>query len=192
MENFRENMSLINVIPNSGEIDQCIVRQTIGAWNSTPPCNNYPHETGLTAPQEPSPLSRQEHAQQEYTSHVTTWPISIIQMSCLAKNASNLTLHLLLIRYHTCTKINCSPPFSNLKTVHHEWCGDPTLTAADAEPITIKWHIRLNFKQPAVFCKEETISMINEMSKRHENEQFIHDIQMFNEKTYILMSGLLK
>ena len=28
----------------------------------------------------------------------------------------------------------------------------------------------------------KTISMMNEMSKRHENEQFIHNIQTFNEK----------
>ena len=30
--------------------------------------------------------------------------------------------------------------------------------------------------------QRETISMMNEMSKRHENEQFICDIQMFNGK----------
>ena len=30
--------------------------------------------------------------------------------------------------------------------------------------------------------QRETISMRNEMSKRQENEQFIHDIQMFNGK----------
>ena len=30
--------------------------------------------------------------------------------------------------------------------------------------------------------QKETIFMINEMSKTHENEQFIHDIQMFNGK----------
>ena len=30
--------------------------------------------------------------------------------------------------------------------------------------------------------QRETMSMMNEMSKRHENEQFIHDIPMFNGK----------
>ena len=30
--------------------------------------------------------------------------------------------------------------------------------------------------------QRETFSMMNELSKRHENEQFIHDIQMFNRK----------
>ena len=30
--------------------------------------------------------------------------------------------------------------------------------------------------------QRETISMMNEMSKRQENEQFIHGIQMFNGK----------
>ena len=41
--------------------------------------------------------------------------------------------------------------------------------------------------------QRETISMMNEMLKRHENKQFIHDIQMFNgKKKQILMSGLLK
>ena len=38
----------------------------------------------------------------------------------------------------------------------------------------------LNNKQS---LQRETISMMNEMLKRHENEQFIHDIQMFNGKT---------
>ena len=28
-------------------------------------------------------------------------------------------------------------------------------------------------------------SMMNEMSKRHENEQLIHDIQMFNRKNIV-------
>ena len=30
--------------------------------------------------------------------------------------------------------------------------------------------------------QRETITMMNEMSKRHKNEQFIHDIQIFNKK----------
>ena len=30
--------------------------------------------------------------------------------------------------------------------------------------------------------QRETISMMNEMSRWHENEQFIHDIPMFNGK----------
>ena len=35
--------------------------------------------------------------------------------------------------------------------------------------------------------------MMNEMSKRHENKQFIYDIQMVNGKKHgILMSGLFK
>ena len=36
-------------------------------------------------------------------------------MSYLAKNASNLIFHLLQVRYHSCTKIKCSCPSSNLK-----------------------------------------------------------------------------
>ena len=31
--------------------------------------------------------------------------------------------------------------------------------------------------------QRETISMMNIMSKRHENEQFIHEVQMFMERT---------
>ena len=30
--------------------------------------------------------------------------------------------------------------------------------------------------------QRETFSMMNEISKRHENEQFTHDIHMFNTK----------
>ena len=105
-----------NIIPNSDEIDQCIVSKPLVYEIASHHVMTTSHETGLTAPQEPSPLGRQEHAQQ---AHALQLPTNIkIQMSCLAKNTSNLTLHLLLVRYHTCTKINCSSPFSNLKSVH--------------------------------------------------------------------------
>ena len=40
--------------------------------------------------------------------------------------------------------------------------------------------------------QKETISIMNEMLKRHESEQFIHDIPMFNGKNKDLMSGLLQ
>ena len=88
-----------NVFPKY-EIDQQKVSKP-GVHEIAPHCvTNTSHETGLTPPQEHSLFSRQACALQAYTSHVTTYHI----------------LHLLQVRYHSCTKIKCSPPSSNLKT----------------------------------------------------------------------------
>ena len=62
-----------NVIPNSDENDQRIVSEPL--VHEIAPCHvtTTTRNTGMTAPQEPSPLSRKECAQQAYTSHVTTY-----------------------------------------------------------------------------------------------------------------------
>ena len=83
MENFRENMYNLMFVPNPGKTDQHIVSKPL-VHNIAPHHRmTTPHETGLTAPpnerhipvysQEPSLLSRQQHAQKVYTSHKTTY-----------------------------------------------------------------------------------------------------------------------
>ena len=108
-----------NVIPTPGKTDQCIVSEPLVHKIASCHIMTTPHEIGVTAPpnkrhipvnsQEPSPLSRQEHAQQAYTSHVTTY--KYLNSSVMPKQeCPNLMLHLLLVRYHTCIKINSSSP----------------------------------------------------------------------------------
>ena len=118
----------------------------------------------------------------------TTWPILHtlqciniqMQVSCLTKNAPNLILHPLLLRYHTCIKLNSTP---------HQQSKD----SAQNDAVTQHLHqqmlnqSQLNDTLGSILnnqqsLQRETISMMSEMSKRHENEQFIHDIQMFSEK----------
>ena len=80
---FQGKYVQFNVLPNSGKTDQQIVSEPL--VHDIAPCHIMAtsQETGLTAPpneryiplyaQESSPLSRQGHAQQTYTSHVTTY-----------------------------------------------------------------------------------------------------------------------
>ena len=80
---FNEKYVHLDVVPNSDQTDHWIVSEPL--VHEIAPCHimTTSHEIGLTAPlnerhipvysQEPSPLSRQEHAQQAYTSHATTY-----------------------------------------------------------------------------------------------------------------------
>ena len=80
---FQGKFIQFNVVPNFGNTDQWIVSEPM--VHEIAPCHIMatPQETGLTAPsherhipvhaQEPSPCSRQEHAQQACTSHATTY-----------------------------------------------------------------------------------------------------------------------
>ena len=79
-----------------------------------------------------------------------------IQISYLAKNASNLRLDLPLVRHQSCTKIkSVHPPAIQRQSTNR--LSDPTLSTTNIEPIITKWHIRLNPKQPAVFAKRKHI-----------------------------------
>ena len=86
-----------------------------------------PHGTGLTAPpngrhiqvylQEPSPLSRQECAQQAYTSHTPTYqyPSSnvIPDKECPQPYITSYPGQIPYLH-----QMQQQPPFSNIKTVH--------------------------------------------------------------------------
>ena len=106
-----------NVIPKSDEIDQQKVSKLLVHEIAPPSCDKHP------------PWNLFDVTTRAFTfwqARVCTaglhfmWPFTYapIQMSCLAKNAFNLILHLPHIRYHFCTKIKCSPPSNNLKMVH--------------------------------------------------------------------------
>ena len=72
-----------NVVTNAGKTDQQIAGETLVHEIAPHHVVATPQETGLTAPlserhiplyaQEPSPLSRQVHAQKAYTSHATAY-----------------------------------------------------------------------------------------------------------------------
>ena len=76
-----------------------------------------PQEMGLTPPlserhiplyaQESSMLSRQGDTQQAYTSHVTMYQYP---NSNVIPKLPKLILHPLLVRYHTCIKLNSNFP----------------------------------------------------------------------------------
>ena len=80
---FQGKYVQFNIAPNSGKSDQWIVSEPLVHEIASHHIMATPHETGLTAPlnerhiplnaQEPSLLSRQRHAQQTYTSYVTTY-----------------------------------------------------------------------------------------------------------------------
>ena len=54
------------------------------------------------------------------------------------------------------------------------------------------WHWMGKLLSSQQNLQPETVSVMNEMSKRHENEQFTRDIQIFNRKIFTSMSGLPK
>ena len=149
-----------------------------------------PHETGLTASlnerhnsvcsQEPSPLSRQECAQQAYTSHATTYqyPNSNVMpgQECLQSHMTSTpgqipNLHQNQLQPSLQQSKDSTPTDVVTQHLQQQTLNQPQMND--------KLDSILNNQQS---LQRETISMMNEMSKRHKTEQFIHNIQMFNGK----------
>ena len=130
--------------------------------------------------QEPSLLSRQEHVQQAYTSHVSRYQY---MNSSVMSNQECPQPHI--------TSTPGQIPYL------HQTQQQPTLQQSkdSARNNVVTQHLhqqmlnqsQLNDTLGSILnnwqsLQRETLSMINEMSKRYENEQFAHYIQMFNGK----------
>ena len=136
-----------DVVPNCcPKTDQWIVSEPLVNEIVTHHLMATPLENFLTASpnerhipvyvQEPSPLSRQEHAPQAYTSHTTMYQYlnsSVIPNQEFPK--PHITSTPGQIPYLHKTQQNLPPAIERQCT---EWCGGPTLTSADAEAITIE------------------------------------------------------
>ena len=92
----------------------------------------------------------------------------------------NLILHPLLVRYHTCIKLNSSFPQQSNDNVQNDVVTQHLhQQMLNQSQLNDTLGSILNNQQS---LQRDTISMMNKMSKRHENEQFIHYMQMFNGK----------
>ena len=179
-----------NVIPNSGKTDQHIVSEQLVHKIAPHHIMTSPHETGLTAPpnerhipvysQEPSPLSRQEHAQQAYTSHKNTYKYPNSGVMTYQECPPTL--------YHIYLWSDITPA-SKSTAASLQQSKDSTQNDVMTQHLHQQMlnQSQLNDTLGSILnnhqsLQRETISMMNEMSRSYENEQFIHGIQMFNGK----------
>ena len=188
---FQEKYVHFYIVPNSGKTVQWIVSKPLVHKIAPHYIMTTPHETGLTAPpnerhipvysQELSLLSRQEHTQHSYNSHVNPYqyPSSSVMpnQECPQPHITSTpgqTPYLQQIQQQHSLQQSKDSTQNDVVTqhLHQQMLNQSQLND------TLGWI--LNNQQS---LQRETISMMNEMSMRHENEQFIHDILMFNERT---------
>ena len=178
-----------NVIPNFGKTDQCIVSKSLVheiashhimttpiklVWwhhqmKGTLQCihKNIHHLVGKSMYSRPI-LHMQPHT------NIQT------QVSHLTRNVPNLMLYLLLVIYHICIKINSIPLQQSKDSAQNDVVTQHLhQQMLNQSQLNDTLGSILNNQQS---LQRETITMMNEMFKRHENEQFIHDLQMFNGK----------
>ena len=169
-----------NVIPNYGKIDQHIVSKPLVYKIASHQVMTIPHETDLTATQESSPLSRQDHAQQAYTSHATTYqyPNSNVMPGQESPQP-----------YITSTPGQIPYLHQNPLQLSLQQSKDSTLNDVVTQHLLQQMLNQSHFNDTLgsilnnqQSLQRKTISMMNKMLKRHENKQFICDIQMFNGK----------
>ena len=131
-------------------------------------------------PQVPSLLSRSEHAQQAYTSHVTTYQYSnsyvMLGQECLLPHITSTPVH---IPYMHQNQLQPSLQQSKGSTPNDAVTQHLQPQMLNQSQLNYTLGSILNYQQS---LQRETISMMNEMSKRHENKEFICNIQMFSGK----------
>ena len=190
-EEFQGKYVHFNVVHKSGETDQWMASKPLVHEIAPHHIMTTPHETGLTSPpnerhiplyqQESSWLSRQKHAQQTYTSHVTTY--QYLSSNIIPNQECSPTSYYIYSWSDTILAPNATADPSHQQSkessqndvetqqLHQQMLNQSQLNDTLGS--------NLNSQQS---LQRESMSMMNEMSKRHENEQFICDFQMFNGK----------